>query len=203
MKSLNSMQDGVLCRGVVMKNDFNTIRYIKKIFLFFSLIVLMFLSCEHFFIYSAYEQTNTALSKDEIHDITLANNVSQLSPEITFLVHGYEGSAIDWSNNLSSKTEYDITSFSYDENSIIEKIRNSTIEQVDLYRVKLVGLSTLRIYCEYSYDESNIISYLSDFSSHTIVVVEVQTDNPMEEIYNDLIKSTKETLVKLEEQKND
>lgn len=123
-------------------------------------------------------------SNEDLHNRTLATSFSTDTPAITFFTHGLGGNASAWSNDFNGS----VTSlnFAYDSDSIIETMRNSSTNGINMYRI-----NTTRAYTEYStssytyYDNNSPLSNL-DFSKHVVVVPEIsQTYRSMEVLYSE------------------
>lgn len=122
----------------------------------------------------------------DLHNRTLATSFSTDTPAITFFTHGLGGNASAWSNDFSGS----VTNlyFSYDSDSIIEAMRSSLSNGINLYRAKKD-----RIYPEYSISYSDSTSYSNssplsniNFSKHVVIVPEIeQTTREMKELYKD------------------
>lgn len=79
------------------------------------------------------------MTREQLHETTLATTVSSDAPTITFLTHGHMGKAGNWSNSLEydSKSNYTGSeAFTYDSSSLIEKLRNNIPDGIKLYRAK-------------------------------------------------------------------
>ena len=139
--------------------------------------------------YVAYAYTGQSenLTKAQLHSATLAESVYTDIPGITIFTHGLGGSAGHWSNEFNG-TKGSGDSFAYDSNSIIEKMRNSSDSEMDLYRAKTNSSSNFTLYSEYYIDDAHIITNISEFSPHTIVVMDIPNtkSNSMEELYERL-----------------
>ena len=122
----------------------------------------------------------------DLHNRTLATSFSTDTPAITFFTHGLGGNASAWSNDFNGS----VTNlyFSYDSDSIIEAMRSSLSNGINLYRAKKD-----RIYPEYSISYSDSTSYSNssplsniNFSKHVVIVPEIeQTTREMKELYKD------------------
>lgn len=123
-------------------------------------------------------------SNEDLHNRTIATSFSTDAPAITFFTHGLGGNASAWSNDFNGS--YVALNFSYDSDSIIETMRNSATNGINMYRI---GIN--RAYVEYAtsaytyYSNSSPLSNL-DFSKHVVVVPEIaDTNRSMENVYND------------------
>ena len=127
----------------------------------------------------------------QLHTATIASHVSDDSPAIIFLTHGLGSSYKDWSNSLyrdSNGNWVKTSTFVYDSESIIEKIRNTTFGGIKLYVAEMTNP-----YGQHCFDESKFklkeyvlddVEYpntyleaenpetsLNDFSQHIVVVL--------------------------------
>lgn len=149
--------------------------------------ILSFISVLTAYVAFAYTGQSGNMTKDQLHSETLAASVSTDTPGITIFTHGLGGSAGHWSNNFNG-TKGSGDSFAYDSNSIIEKMRSSSDSEIDLYRAKTNSSSNFTLYSEYHTDDTHIITTISEFSNHTIVVMDIPNtkSNSMEELYEQL-----------------
>lgn len=113
-------------------------------------------------------------------------------PAITFFVHGLGGHASDWSNTYSSTK--DVTFFEKDPDSIIEKIRMTDPNGMNLYRIsryrytvrnkedKVLGTCEKGVYPEYKWESSYKLPDENsiNFTNHTLIVLDLPTWVPME-----------------------
>lgn len=132
--------------------------------------------------YAAYTGQSGNMSRTDLHSATLAASVSDDTPAITVLMHGLGGDAGDWSNSFNG-TKGSGDSFAYDSDSIIEKMRNTSSFEIKLYKAVTFDANSFTLYSEYS---DNVVSNITDFSSHTIIIVQTSTWIEMEKIYERL-----------------
>lgn len=117
----------------------------------------------------------------DIHEATRLTSPSSDAPSLTVLVHGQGGRASHWSNNNAG-------TFTYDSSSLIESLR-FTAQDADVYLADVKGIYEepetldemipsddfylIRIMPnDYTIDQKDYVTKLSDVSKHTIVVFE-------------------------------
>ena len=145
-------------------------------------------------------------TREELHQDTIAVTVNEDAPAITFLTHGLGGSAGHWSNSMHRNAYNEwvgSSDFSYDPDSIIEKIRNQIPSGIKLYKAEMNNL-----YNPYSFSTNNFTLYkyslnnvnnptaytsvqetiVNDFSQHVVVVFDLQNnyDETNAQVYEEL-----------------
>lgn len=176
----------------------------KKIFLlmpFFGMTLCGLLNCEK----GINETFAQVLDNDaDLHSSTIRETVDTKTPAITFLTHGLGGDASNWSNVYDSSTGknggYEANSY-----SLIERMRTALPTGINLYTIinndnngdtgndngYLVysGYKESLLYEDYTNDEGKPdkkqTNKITDFSKHTVVVVDIETGNSMEKCYAD------------------
>lgn len=162
-------------------------RHLGKRVFFGALLLCVIFSNRDFENYNhiaAFAEAET--SDNNLRNKAHATSLSQVTntPQITFLTHCYGGQASSWSNTFS--TEGITSTFAKDNTSLIEKIDNCFDYGVNLYRIS--NIDDYHIYEGYSTtvmvdSENNEVKKISDFSKHTLIVVEVDTGKPLPEVY--------------------
>lgn len=136
-----------------------------------------------------YSGQSVDMTREELHSKTLALSVRSDTPAITVLMHGLGGDGGDWSNQMhwdSDNNWVGSSSFAYDSESIIEKMRNTSPSGISLYRAKSSSYKDdiqFTLCSEYSNEECPSIN---DFSLHTVIVVELNSWTEMENSYERL-----------------
>lgn len=129
---------------------------------------------------AVYADNPTSLTDEQLHSLTKASYFSNETPAITIFMHGLGCEAFAWSNDYNGSSSY--VNFRSDSESILEKMRASSTNGINLYRIDDWG-----VYSEYS---SSGTSYSNaapmtciDFSKHVVLVPELSMSESMEEIY--------------------
>lgn len=129
------------------------------------------------------------MSVNDRHSYTLATNFSEETPAMTFLMHGLGGTAADWSNDYTPDMPGDAGfRFVQDSLSIIERMRASSINGINLYRAEYHQDGVYKYYSEYDSDQMGNDT-ITDFSRHTVVVIDFNPDftyEPMKVVYDKL-----------------
>ncbi len=127
-----------------------------------------------------YADNPTPLTDTQLHSLTKASYFRNETPAITIFMHGLGCKAFAWSNDYNGSSSY--VNFRSDSESILEKMRASSTNGINLYRIDDWG-----VYSEYS---SSGTSYSNaapmtciDFSKHVVLVPELSMSESMEEIY--------------------
>lgn len=123
------------------------------------------------------------------HRYTLATNFSGETPAMTFLMHGLGGTAADWSNDYTpDMPQKKRPNFVQDPLSIIEKMRSSSDNGINLYRAQYHQGEGYKYYLGYD-SEQMANDTITDFSRHTVVVIDFNinfTYEPIEDVYDKL-----------------
>ncbi len=144
--------------------------------------------------HATFSGQSSGMSRADLHTATLSTSVSTDTPTITVLMHGLGGRAKDWSNGMYlDESDWVVPSpniFVYDYDSIIEKIRRTTLNGIKLYVARIRTISSdFSLYSEYTFDGDNTSSALevttiTEFSQHTVVVFDLtSTWIALEQIY--------------------
>lgn len=169
-----------------MKTKFWTKRKTMSVIAMSVAIVLAALICVPTLTANAnYTGQSGGMTREQLHSATLATSVSGDTPAITVLMHGLYGKAADWSNQMQWDSDEDWTgtrTFTADNASIIEKMRNTASSGMQLFRAATSGESSFSLYSEYSNTE---VLSIPDFSKHTLLVMDMSNtaSNTMESLY--------------------
>lgn len=144
--------------------------------------------------YGSYTGKGEGKTREQIHTATLAASVSGDSPAITIFTHGLGGSAGDWSNDNVYVGARAPKPFVKDPESIIEKMRATSNNGIQLFRAKIIDEDSFDLYPDYKLDyniktnpQDDRISQIADFSVHTVIVLDFDTTwTSMEKLYNRL-----------------
>ena len=134
-----------------------------------------------------YSGQSTSLTRTQLHDETLASSLSTDTPVITVLMHGLGSRASAWSNDfniLEDTPGRSNLNFVYDSDSIIEKMRDTAPSGLQLYRAETHTTSSFTLYSEYGKGDTDKVSEITDFSKHTVIVMDISdTYIAMEDVY--------------------
>ena len=117
-----------------------------------------------------------------LHERTCSSVFNTSTPALTFFTHGLGCDASAWSNNFNGENVR--PSFYSDSDSIIEKMRTSSTPAMNLYRVSSYN-KNLTVYKQYEKGISSDSPHISNFSDHTLIVVEVDEWKEMRFVYED------------------
>ena len=157
-------------------------------------------------VHAAFSGHSSGETREELHQDTIAVTVNDDAPAITFLTHGLGGSSGDWSNSMHRNAYNEwvgSSAFSYDSDSIIEKIRNQIPSGIKLYRAEMHNPETtysfstdnFTLYKCFLDNESNPTAYIqveetiiNDFSQHVVVAFDLQDkyDETNAQVYEEL-----------------
>lgn len=151
------------------------------------LILALFICVPTMTAYAAYSGQSGSMTRDQLHNYTLETSVGDDTPAITVFMHGLGSRASTWSNNFSIAEEQkgrEALDFVHDAASIIEKMRDTAPSGLQLYRAKTESIDSFMLYSEYGAGDQDKVSSITDFSKHTVIVMDIpDTYLPMEDVY--------------------